>query len=42
MGKTRNKHKMLIGKYQGKAQLGRFSLKWEDNIKMGEFCESVN
>ena len=27
-------HKVLVGKHEGKRQLGRPSCRWEDNIKM--------
>jgi len=34
MGEKRGAHRVLVGKYEGKRQLGRPRLRWEDNIKM--------
>jgi len=34
MGKTRGVYRVLVGKTEGKRQLGRPRHKWEDNIKM--------
>jgi hypothetical protein len=34
MGKKRNAYRILIGKPEGKRQLGRPRLRWEYNIKM--------
>ena len=31
----RSVHKVLVGKPEGKRQLGRPRCRWEDNIKMG-------
>jgi hypothetical protein len=33
-GDKRNLHKILVGKPEGKRQLGRSRLKWVDNIKI--------
>jgi hypothetical protein len=33
-GKIRNAHKILVGKYEGKRQLGRPKHRLEDNTKM--------
>jgi hypothetical protein len=30
----RNAYKILVGKPEGKRSLGRYKLRWEDNIKM--------
>ena len=35
MEKGRGVHKVLVGKPEGKRQLGRPRSRWEDNIKMG-------
>jgi hypothetical protein len=32
MGEKRNAYKILVGKAEGKRQLGRLSRRWEDNI----------
>ena len=34
MGEGRGVHKVLVGKPEGKRQLGRPRRKWEDNTKM--------
>ena len=34
MGDGRGVHRVLVGKFEGKRQLGRFRRRWEDNIKM--------
>jgi len=34
MGKRRGVYKLLVGKPEGKRQLGRPKCKWKDNIKM--------
>src|SRR5215469_3858533 len=34
MGERRGVHRVLVGKSEGKRQLGRPRCKWEDNIKM--------
>ena len=34
MGEGRGVHRVLVGKPEGKRQLGRPSCRWEDNIKM--------
>jgi hypothetical protein len=34
MGEQRNAYRLLIGKPEGKRQLGRPRRKWEDNIRM--------
>jgi len=34
MGEMRNIHRVLVGKPEGNRQLGRPSLRWEDNIEM--------
>ena len=34
MGEGRGVHRVLVGKSEGKTQLGRPRLRWEDNIKM--------
>jgi len=34
MGEDRGVHRMLVGKPEGKRQLGRPRRRWEDNIKM--------
>ena len=34
MAEGRGVHRVLVGKSEGKRQLGRPRLKWEDNIKM--------
>jgi hypothetical protein len=34
MGEIRNAYKILVGKPEGKRQLGRPRLRWVDNIKM--------
>ena len=34
MGKRRGVHRVLVGKPEGKRQLGRPRRRWEDNIKM--------
>jgi hypothetical protein len=44
MGKERKVHKVLVGKPEGKRQLGRPGSRWENGIKIdvGEICwESV-
>jgi len=33
MGKMRNALKILVGKPQGKRELGRYVLRWKDNNK---------
>jgi len=35
MGERRGVYRVLVGKPEGKRQLGRPRLRWEDNIKMG-------
>jgi hypothetical protein len=35
MGKRRGVYRVWVGKPKGKRPLGRPSLRWEDNIKMG-------
>jgi len=34
MGEGRGVHRVLVGKPEGKRQLGRPRRRWEDNIKM--------
>jgi hypothetical protein len=34
MGEERDVHRVLVGKPEGKTQLGRPRRRWEDNIKM--------
>jgi len=34
MGEGRGVHRVLVGKPEGKRQLGRPGRRWEDNIKM--------
>ena len=34
MGEGRGVHRVLVGKHEGKRQLGRPRRRWEDNIKM--------
>jgi hypothetical protein len=34
MGEGRGVHRVLVGKPEGKRQLGRPRCRWEDNIKM--------
>jgi hypothetical protein len=34
MGESRGVYRVLVGKPEGKSSLGRFSRRWEDNIKM--------
>ena len=34
-GESRGVYRLLVGKPDGKIPLGRFSHRWEDNIKMG-------
>jgi hypothetical protein len=34
MGEDRGVHRVLVGKPEGKRQLGRPRRRWEDNIKM--------
>jgi hypothetical protein len=34
IGETRNIYRILVGKLEGKKQLGRHRRRWEDNIKM--------
>jgi len=34
MEKGRDVYRVLVGKPEGKRQLGRLRLRWEDNIKM--------
>jgi hypothetical protein len=34
MGETRNVYRILVGKPEGKRQLGRLRRRWVDNIKM--------
>ena len=34
MGEVRVMHRVLVGKPEGKRQLGRPRRRWEDNIKM--------
>ena len=34
VGEGRDVHKVLVGKPEGKRQLGRPRRRWEDNIKM--------
>jgi hypothetical protein len=33
-GEKRNAYRVLVGRPEGKRQLGRFRRKWGDNIKM--------
>jgi hypothetical protein len=35
MAEMRNEHKILVGRPEGKRQLGRSRRRWEDNIRMG-------
>jgi hypothetical protein len=35
MGEKRNVYRLLVGKPEGKRQLGRPKRRWIDNIKMG-------
>jgi len=35
MGERRGVYRVLVGKPEGKSQLGRPRRRWEDNIKMG-------
>jgi hypothetical protein len=35
MRKGKGVYRFLVGKYEGKRQLGRPRRRWEDNIKMG-------
>ena len=35
MGERRDVYRVLVGKPEGKRQLGRLRSRWEDNIKMG-------
>jgi hypothetical protein len=35
MGYRRGAYRYLVGRSQGKKQLGRTRRRWEDNIKMG-------
>jgi len=35
MGERRGACRILVGKHEGKRQLGRLPRRWEDNIKMG-------
>jgi hypothetical protein len=34
MGEERGVHRVLVGKPEGKRELGRLRRRWEDNIKM--------
>jgi hypothetical protein len=34
MGEGRDVYRVLVGSQEGKRPLGRFRLRWEDNIKM--------
>jgi len=34
-GEMRNAYKILVGRPEGKRQLGKPRRRWEDNIKMG-------
>jgi hypothetical protein len=34
MGEKRNEHNILVGKPEGKRQLGRTRRRWEDTIRM--------
>jgi hypothetical protein len=34
LGKRRGLYRIFVGKPEGKSQLGRPRLRWEDNIKM--------
>jgi hypothetical protein len=34
MGYVRDVYRILVGKHEGKRQLGRLRRRWEDNIKM--------
>jgi hypothetical protein len=34
MGEERGVHRLLVGKHEGKRQLGRPRRRWEDNIKL--------
>jgi len=34
MGESRGVYRVLVGKLEGKGQLGRPGCRWEDNIKM--------
>ena len=34
MEQSRNAHRILVGKSDGKRPLGRLRCRWEDNIKM--------
>jgi hypothetical protein len=34
IGKMKNADRILVGKLDGKKQLGRYRHRWEDNIKM--------
>jgi hypothetical protein len=34
MGEKRNAYRILVGKPEGKRQLGRPRCRWEDNIRM--------
>ena len=45
IGESRNTHRVLVGKPEGKRPLGRQSLRWEDNAKMDlkeVGCDSIN
>jgi len=37
MGEGRGVYRLLVGKPEGKKQLGKPKRRWEDNIKMGLF-----
>jgi hypothetical protein len=44
MGDRRGTYKVLVGKREGKRQLGRPGRRWENNIKMGlqKVCGGVD
>jgi hypothetical protein len=37
MGVKRNAYRVLVGKPEGRRQLGRHPRRWEDNIKMDKY-----
>ena len=39
---VRGVYRALVGKPDGKRPLGRHRLRWENNIKMGVGCESMD